>query len=143
MAKVHTTAMVMHPVVLDELIRDDHLERLARATRLVSTEPFRDFEPLEEHQARIEILVTSWGCPPITAAIIDRYPRLQLIAHLAGSVKGFLDDVVWRRGIRVTNAVAANAIPVAEYTLAAILFANKRVFASFLYKNWLIFFNQH
>ena len=128
MAKVHTTAMVMHPVVLDELVRDDHLERLARITRLVSTEPYRDFEALEEHHARIEILITSWGCPPIDAAIIDQLPRLQLIAHLAGSVKGFLDDVVWRRGIRVTNAVAANAIPVAEYTLAAILFANKRVF---------------
>jgi phosphoglycerate dehydrogenase-like enzyme len=128
MAKVHTTAMVMHPLVLDELIRDDQMERLARTTRLVSTEPFRNFETLEEHQARIEILVTSWGCPPINAAIIDQLPRLQLIAHLAGSVKGFLDDVVWRRGIRVTNAVAANAIPVAEYTLAAILFANKRVF---------------
>lgn len=128
MAKSHTTAMVMHPVVRDELIRDDHLERLARTTRLVSTDPARDFESLEEHLARIEILITSWGCPPINAAIIDRLPRLQLIAHLAGSVKGFLDDVVWRRGIRVTNAVAANAIPVAEYTLAAILFANKRVF---------------
>lgn len=128
MAKAHTTAMVMHPVVLDELVRDDHLDRLARTTRLISKAPFRDFETLEEHQARIEILVTSWGCPPINAAIIDRLPRLQLIAHLAGSVKGFLDDVVWRRGIRVTNAVAANAVPVAEYTLAAILFANKRVF---------------
>ncbi len=128
MAKVHTTAMVMHPVVGDELIRDDHLDRLAGTTRLLSMEPFRDFESLEEDLARIEILVTSWGCPPINAAIIDRLPRLQLIAHLAGSVKGFLDDVVWRRGIRVTNAVAANAIPVAEYTLAAILFANKRVF---------------
>lgn len=118
----------MHPVVRDELMRDEHLDRLAGATRLLSTEPFRDFESLEEHLPRIEILVTSWGCPPINAAIIDRLPRLQLIAHLAGSVKGFLDDVVWRRGIRVTNAVAANAIPVAEYTLAAILFANKKVF---------------
>ena len=87
MAKVHTTAMVMHPVVLDELVREDHLERLARTTRLVSMEPFRDFEALEEHLARVEILVTSWGCPPINAAIIDQLPRLQLIAHLAGSVK--------------------------------------------------------
>jgi len=128
MAKSHTTAMVMHPVVLDELIREDHLDRLSRITRLVSKEPFRDFDELDEHLARIEILVTSWGCPPVNAEIIDRLPRLQLIAHLAGSVKGFLDDVVWRRGIRVTNAVAANAVPVAEYTLAAILFANKRVF---------------
>lgn len=128
MAKTHTTAMVMHPVVRDELIRNDHLERLARITRLVSMEPARDFEELEEHLPRIEILVTSWGCPPINAEVIDRLPRLQLIAHLAGSVKGFLDDVVWRRGIRVTNAVAANAVPVAEFTLAAILFANKKVF---------------
>jgi phosphoglycerate dehydrogenase-like enzyme len=51
-----------------------------------------------------------------------------MIAHIAGSVKGFIDDIVWRKGILVINAVAANAVPVAEYTLAAILFANKGVF---------------
>lgn len=34
---------------------------------------------------------------------------------------------VWRRGIAVSSAAAANALPVAEFTLAAILFANKRV----------------
>lgn len=120
--------MVMHPVVRDELMRPDHMQRLAGVTRLVSEEPFRDFATLEMHLPQIEILVTSWGCPPVNGAIIDRMPRLKLIAHLAGSVKGFLDDVVWRRGILVTNAVAANAIPVAEYTVAAVLFANKKVF---------------
>ena len=30
-------------------------------------------------------------------------------------------------GMQITNAVAANAVPVAEYTLAAILFSNKHV----------------
>jgi phosphoglycerate dehydrogenase-like enzyme len=128
MAKAHTTAMVMHPVVRDELIRADHMQRLNRVTMLVSEEPFPDFVSLEEHLPQIEVLVTSWGCPPVSGPIIDRLPRLKLIAHLAGSVKGFLDDAVWRRGILVTNAVAANAIPVAEYTVAAILFANKKVF---------------
>lgn len=128
MAKAHTTALVMHPVVRDELIRPDHMQRLGNVTSLVSQTPFRDFAAMEEYLPQIEVLVTSWGCPPVNGSIIDRLPRLKLIAHLAGSVKGFLDDVVWRRGILVTNAVAANAIPVAEYTLAAILFANKRVF---------------
>ena len=128
MAKAQVTAMVMHPVVRDELIRSDHMQRLGSATKLVSEEPFEDFTSMETILPQIEILVTSWGCPPVNAAIIDRMPRLKLIAHLAGSVKGFLDDVVWRRGILVTNAVAANAVPVAEYTVAAILFANKRVF---------------
>ncbi|TDJ30663.1 MAG: hydroxyacid dehydrogenase [Gammaproteobacteria bacterium] len=128
MAKSPTTALVMHPVVREELVRDDHLQRLERAVRLISATPFRDPQEIGEDMAHTEVLITSWGCPRIDAEIIDQLPRLKLIAHLAGSVKGFLDDSVWRRGILVTNAVAANAVPVAEYTLGAILFANKHVF---------------
>ncbi|MBX3706057.1 MAG: hydroxyacid dehydrogenase [Pseudomonadales bacterium] len=128
MPKPLRTALVMHPVVAAELIRADHMERLTRAVTLITPEPVRDFDVLGDDLARLDVLVTSWGCPPIDAPVVERMPRLQLLAHLAGSVKGFIDDVVWRRGIMVTNAVAANAVPVAEYTLAAILFANKRVF---------------
>ncbi|MEQ8859440.1 MAG: hydroxyacid dehydrogenase [Pseudomonadales bacterium] len=127
MAKMLRTALVMHPVVRDELIRDDHLARLERAVDLISREPTRSFDALGVELGRIEVLITSWGSPPVVPDVIERMPKLRLIAHLAGSVKGFLDDAVWRRGILVTNAVAANAVPVAEYTLAAILFANKRV----------------
>jgi phosphoglycerate dehydrogenase-like enzyme len=128
MAKTHRTALVMHPVVAEELLRADHLERLNRAVHLVSPAPVRDFDALGDELARLDIVITSWGCPPIDEATAERMPKLQLVAHLAGSVKGFLDDVIWRRGVMVTNAVAANAVPVAEYTVAAILFANKRVF---------------
>ncbi|MCB1684679.1 MAG: hydroxyacid dehydrogenase [Pseudomonadales bacterium] len=128
MAKAYTTALVMHPVVCDELMRADHIQRLSAATRLVNDVPFRSVDEIGTQLSSIEVLVTSWGCQRIDQEIIDRMPRLKLIAHMAGSVKGFLDDVVWRRGILVTNAVAANAVPVAEYTLAAILFANKKVF---------------
>lgn len=118
----------MHPVVLAELMREDHLQRLERCTTLMSREPFPDVTALADHREHVEVLVTSWGCPRIDGETIEELPRLKLIAHLAGSVKGFLDDAVWRRGIIVCNAVAANAVPVAEYTLAAILFANKKVF---------------
>jgi phosphoglycerate dehydrogenase-like enzyme len=127
MAKMLRTALVMHPVVRDELIRTDHLDRLERAVDLVSREPLRNFGSLGGELGRIDVLITSWGCPPVGPEVVERMPKLRLIAHLAGSVKGFLDDAVWRRGILVTNAVAANAVPVAEYTLAAVLFANKRV----------------
>ena len=128
MAKTLRTALVMHPVVADELFRTDHMERLTRAVALVDPVPVREFDALGDELARLDIVITSWGCPPIDEATLERLPRLQLVAHLAGSVKGFLDDAAWRRGVLVTNAVAANAVPVAEYTLAAILFANKRVF---------------
>jgi phosphoglycerate dehydrogenase-like enzyme len=128
MAKKPTTALLMHPVVKDELFRKDHLDTITRVTSLVSEDPFRDVESIAPHLPTIEVLITSWGCPRIDEAIIDAAPRLKLIAHLAGSVKGFIDDAVWRRGIQVVNAVGANAVPVAEYTIAAILFANKQVF---------------
>jgi phosphoglycerate dehydrogenase-like enzyme len=50
-----------------------------------------------------------------------------MIAHAAGTVKSFLAPEVFSSGIAVSNAADANAIPVAEFTLAAILFANKNV----------------
>jgi phosphoglycerate dehydrogenase-like enzyme len=43
-------------------------------------------------------------------------------------VKGHVTDACWERGILVTSAAAANAVPVAEFTLAAILLAGKKVF---------------
>ena len=128
MAKKPTAALLMHPVVKDELFRSEHFDALNRVCDLVSEDPFRDESTLAEHLDSVEILITSWGCPRINEELIDQAPRLKLIAHLAGSVKGFIDDVVWRRGIKVINAVAANAVPVAEYTLAAIIMSNKRIY---------------
>ena len=117
----------MHPVVMEQIVRPDHIERLQRCCALPRQEAVRHYEQLTEFAPQIEILITSWGCAPVTQDVLERLPKLKLIAHLAGSVKGFVDGSAWARGIQVTNAVAANAVPVAEYTLAAILFANKRV----------------
>ncbi len=120
--------LAMHPVVMDQILRADHVRRLSECCRIPLAAPVRDFEQLGHLGAQVQVLVTSWGCPPITAAVLERMPALRLIAHLAGSVKGFVDGRAWARDIKVTNAVAANAVPVAEFTVGAILFANKRVF---------------
>lgn len=77
-----------------------------------------------------EVLLTGWGCDRIDAAALDRMPRLRLIAHAAGTVKGHVDPVCWERGITVTTAATANAVPVAEFTLAQILLAGKAVLAA-------------
>ena len=57
--------------------------------------------------------------------MLDRAPRLGLFAYAAGTVKMTLTDALWDRGIRVTSGANANAEPVAEFTLAAVLFGNK------------------
>jgi phosphoglycerate dehydrogenase-like enzyme len=76
----------------------------------------------------VEILVTGWGAEPIAAPELDRMPALRAIFHSGGTVRPFLTREVWDRGILVTTASAANALPVAEFTLASILFAGKDVF---------------
>ena len=110
----------MHPLVQQEIVTAEHLERLGRATHLLQGEAFGSFDALGELAADVDILITSWGCPPLDIAALDQCGKLKLIAHMAGSVKGFIDDAAWRRGIRVVNAAAAGAVPVAEFTLAAI-----------------------
>jgi phosphoglycerate dehydrogenase-like enzyme len=77
--------------------------------------------------AEAEALFTGWGCPPLTAGALERMPRLRTVVHAAGSVKHHITDACWQRGITVASAAQANALPVAEYTVAAVLFAGKRV----------------
>ena len=64
------------------------------------------------------IVVTSWGAPPFDGAVLDRMPRLQLVAHTGATVKPFVTDELFARGVRVTQAGDAMARPVAEVSLA-------------------------
>jgi phosphoglycerate dehydrogenase-like enzyme len=74
-----------------------------------------------------EVLVTSWGAPRLTADRLRDAPALRAVFHSAGSVRNLITGEVWRRGIAVTSAADVNAIPTAEFTLAAIVFAGKKV----------------
>ncbi|WP_329268871.1 hydroxyacid dehydrogenase [Streptomyces pseudovenezuelae] len=108
-------------------------EVLARLRESVDIDPALVAEDLTDPVfadvlARTEILVTGWGCPRLDAAVLDAAPKLRAVLHSAGSVKGFATPEIWRRGIVVSSAAEANALPVAEYTLAVILLAGKDVF---------------
>ncbi len=108
---------------------------LARLRESVDIDPAlvaEDFgDPgVAEVLARTEILVTGWGCPRLDAAVLDAAPRLRAVLHSAGSVKSLATPELWRRGIAVSSAAVANAVPVAEYTLAMILLAGKDLFAA-------------
>jgi phosphoglycerate dehydrogenase-like enzyme len=59
--------------------------------------------------------------------VLRAAPRLRAVVHTAGSVRGHVTEACWERGIEVSSAAAANALPVAEYTLSMILLTGKRV----------------
>jgi phosphoglycerate dehydrogenase-like enzyme len=101
------------------------LEKLLDLDAAVTVEDFARVSP--DRLAEIDVLITGWGSPQIGVAELTAMPRLAAVVHAAGTVKGHLADEAWDRGIRVTSAASANAYPVAEYTLAMILLAGKRV----------------
>jgi len=105
--------------------------RLARLGGLVALGPDPWFETLDSVAARgrlaeVEVLVTSWGAPALTAERLAAAARLRAVFHCAGSVRALVTDEVWRRGLLVTSGADANAVPVAEFTLAMVILAGKK-----------------
>ncbi|MEQ4564579.1 hydroxyacid dehydrogenase [Paenarthrobacter sp. CAP02] len=116
----HTARAVFPPRSLDPL--EPSVNLLGRA-------PIQDFHSSAGRSllADADVLITGWGCPLIDETVLDAAPRLRYVLHAAGSVKHHVGEACWERGIQVSSAADANAIPVAEYTVAMIILANKRV----------------
>ena len=75
--------------------------------------------------ARADVLFSGWGPPLVDEVFLDLAPRLTTVFYAAGATGSWMTEAAWDRGLVVTTASAANAVPVAEYTLAAILFSLK------------------
>lgn len=75
----------------------------------------------------VELLFTSWGSPPLDAALLDRMPALRAVFYGGGSIRHLVTEEFWARGILITSAYMANAVPVAEYAQAAIFMSLKKV----------------
>lgn len=74
-----------------------------------------------------EVIFSGWGCPTFDQSLLDHAPNLKAVFYGAGSIKNVVTPQFWERGILITSAAAANAVPVAEYTLAQILLCLKGV----------------
>ena len=77
--------------------------------------------------AEVEAIFATWGMPVLDATMLRRFPKLRIVFYAAGTIRSFVTHDSWRRGVRVTTAARANAKPVAEFTVAAIVFSLKRV----------------
>ncbi|MDX2546823.1 hydroxyacid dehydrogenase [Streptomyces sp. WI04-05B] len=125
-----SAVFAMNPAHLPELLPPHLMARLGELVRIDSALVVQDFtDPAARAAlAETEILITGWGCPHIGAEALAAAPRLRTVLHAAGSVRNLIGEEAWQRGLTVSSAVQANALPVAEYTLAAILFAGKDAF---------------
>jgi len=72
--------------------------------------------------------LTSWGSPSLSAEVLAAAPKLKIAAHGAGSVKGYITDAVYDRGVIVTSAAYQLAIDVAHYALGLMIIGRKNLF---------------
>ena len=76
----------------------------------------------------IAFIFSTWGMPEFTEDEIKFcFPSLKCVFYGAGTVQSFARPFL-NCGVKVFSAWAANAVPVAEFTVAQIILANKGYF---------------
>lgn len=76
--------------------------------------------------AAAEVLLTGWGTPPLDTRLLDTLPRLGAVLHAAGSIRPITTPALWARDVPIVSAAAANAVPVAEFTVAQVVLGLKQ-----------------
>lgn len=130
-------AVMSPPELFQQLLSGEALDRLRDLADLRGP-VFQDFSSAEARAvlAEAEVLITGWGCPPLIREDLDAAPNLAAVIHAGGIIGDRFPPLPADRTIQASNAGALNAIPVAEYTLAMILLANKQAFdAARLYRD--------
>ncbi len=102
------------------------LDKLEKEAGLLDRTVFRKDDILENPElfADTEYIFSTWGMPEFSKEEIRQYlPKLKCVFYSAGSVQSFARPFL-ELGVKVFSAWAANAVPVAEYTVAQIVLAN-------------------
>ncbi len=121
------TLVVGADYCLDQVYPPEVVARLAQFARLPAS-PLHTEQLLARPDLlkEVEVLCTTWGAPPVNEELLAVAPRLRAVLHAAGSVRMLMTDAAWERDILVASAYEANAIPVADFTVATLTLAFKR-----------------
>lgn len=123
------TALICDSVKnLEMVYGDGRSERLAAVTDLLpGIFQGSDIVAQAERLKDVEAVFSTWGMPLLTKEQLAALPSLKAVFYAAGSVKCFAAPLL-DNGIMVVSGWAANAVPVAEFTTAQIVLANKGFF---------------
>jgi len=97
-------AFVQSKDSLPSIFSQKSLDLLGKMGELVFNDGAGTPEQVKKTIKGADIAITSWGNGLFTEDILNETPDLKLIAHAAGTVKVFVTDAVWERGIRVTGS---------------------------------------
>lgn len=107
-------------------------EEIVRVDRYVDViSPSLSFDQVKNNPKilnQCNIVLSGWGGPCIDKWFLEKTPNLEAVFYGAGSLRGIVTPEFWESGIPITSSWAANAVPVAEYTLAQIILCLKNTY---------------
>ncbi|MDA3961118.1 MAG: hydroxyacid dehydrogenase [Planctomycetota bacterium] len=112
---------------VDRFFTPEDLERLAGVAEIRILGDEKD--PIGDRLHDVDILMGSWGMRKLDEELLAAAPKLRAVCYAAGSVKNFALPPAFARSVVITSAWMANAVPVAEVSVALITLANKDWFA--------------
>lgn len=126
MSGLPKSIIIMDPMRLNSVYGPGQLSQISQISELVCSptskeEVYSNPDPMSE----VEYLFGGWDMPKLDEAFLRMAPKLRGVFYSAGTVKPYVSDALWERDIVLTNAHQANAVPVAEYCVATILFSLK------------------
>lgn len=133
-SETRTILVLPSGTLYDELISpetEQALKSLGRIVRYQSEESGGrrvDPDQVAELIGEADAILTSWGAPRFDEKLLSRAPKLKVIAHAAGTIKGFVPPAVFDRGIAVTHAAALIAEAVGEWALTVTLMSLRRAY---------------
>lgn len=116
------------PENIDRVYGSGRLEQLK--TQVALYPHIINRENMAEHKEglrEVEVAFSTWGMPTLSSEELVMLPSLRAVFYAAGSVQSFARPLL-DAGLTVVSAWAANAVPVAEFTLAQILLSCKGYF---------------
>ena len=122
--------IVMDPVFVDA-VYDSAAQAEIKALSNLVAKPLSREELLADLDIlnNVDVIFSGWKSPSFDEEILKHAPNLKMVFYGAGSIKKLVTDSFWANGIRVTTANSANAIPVAEFTLACTILGLKNTHA--------------
>lgn len=121
-------AFILSQWAFDQIYGPDLRAEIAQRVDLISPDPIPG-DRAADHPAilaQTEVIFSGWGGPKLDEKLLAMLPELKAVFYGAGSIRGIVSDAFWARRVPIASAWAANAEPVAEYTLATVLLSLKR-----------------
>jgi phosphoglycerate dehydrogenase-like enzyme len=116
----------MRDDVFDEVYDFDSRRLIERYVRIEA--PQLDADALRKHPEvleHVDILLASWGCPPVDEDLLSYAPDLRAVFYAAGSVRTVISTAAWERKLTVVTGKDVIAERVAEFAASIIYLSLK------------------